>query len=83
MPGGCAVSETGVVPDPAIKNTLRFEFIRGFVELCDAGGVRIINPQPPTPPRLNPCPRDQSAAPRINPQAPNQSAAPKSESRYK
>ena len=36
MPDGCAVSETGVVPDPAIKNTLRFEFIRGFGELCEA-----------------------------------------------
>ena len=36
MPGGCAVSETGVAPDLAIKNTLRFEFIRGFGELCDA-----------------------------------------------
>ena len=38
MPGRCTVSETGVVPDPAIKNTLRFEFIRGFGELCDARG---------------------------------------------
>ena len=50
MPGGCAVSETGVVPDPAIKNTLRFEFIRGFGELCNARGVRIINPQAPIQP---------------------------------
>ena len=68
MPGGCTVSETGVVPDPAIKNTLRFEFIRGFGELCDARGRE--NHQPAGPPRLNP-------------QAPDQSASPKSESRYK
>lgn len=53
MPGGCAVSETGVVPDPAIKNTLRFEFIRGFGELCDARGRENHQPaspiQPPSP----------------------------------
>ena len=47
MPGGCTVSETGVVPDPAIKNTLRFEFIRGFGELCDARGRE--NHQPAGP----------------------------------
>ena len=47
MPGGCAVSETGVVPGPAIKNTLRFEFIRGFGELCDARGRE--NHQPASP----------------------------------
>ena len=81
MPGGCAVSETGVVPDPAIKNTLRFEFIRGFVELCDAGGVRIINPQPPTPPActrapgINPQPPGSTRRPRTNPQPPKVSRA--------
>ena len=73
MPGGCAVSETGVVPDPAIKNTLRFEFIRGFGELCDAR--RRENHQPASP--------DSTRRPRFNPQASDQSATPKSESRYK
>ena len=73
MPGGCAVSETGVVPDPAIKNTLRFEFIRGFGELCDAR--RRENHQPADP--------DSTRRPRFNPQASDQSASPKSESRYK
>ena len=86
MPGGCAVSETGVVPDPAIKNTLRFEFIRGFGELCDARGRE--NHQPAGP--------DSTRRPRFNPQAPIQPASPdstrrprinlqplKSESRYK
>ena len=67
MPGGCAVSETGVVPDPAIKNTLRFEFIRGFGELCDARGRE--NHQPasldsPRPPPTDPVPpRDQPVPP--------------------
>ena len=56
MPGGCTVSETGVVPDPAIKNTLRFEFIRGFGELCDARGRE--NHQPAGP--------DSTRRPRIN-----------------
>ena len=50
MPGGCAVSETGVVPDPAIKNTLRFEFIRGFGELCDARGRENHQPAGPIQP---------------------------------
>ena len=73
MPDGCAVSETGMVPDPAIKNTLRFEFIRGFGELCDTR--RRENHQPADP--------DLTRRPRFNPQAPDQSAPPKSESRYK
>lgn len=73
MPGGCTVSETGMVPDPAIKNTLRFEFIRGFGELCDAR--RRENHQPADP--------DLTRRPRFNPQASDQSASPKSESRYK
>ena len=68
MPGGCAVSETGVVPDPAIKNTLRFEFIRGFGELCDARGRE--NHQPASPGSI--------CKPRINLQAPDQSAGPES-----
>lgn len=50
MPGGCTVSETGVVPDPAIKNTLRFEFIRGFGELCDARGRENHQPAGPIQP---------------------------------
>lgn len=65
MPGGCTVSETGVVPDPAIKNTLRFEFIRGFGELCDAR--RRENHQPADP--------DSTRRPRFNPQAPKVSRA--------
>ena len=66
MPGGCAVSETGMVPDPAIKNTLRFESIRGFGELCDARGRE--NHQPASP--------DSTRKPRFNPQAPIQPASP-------
>ena len=86
MPGGCAVSETGVVPGPAIKNTLRFGFIRGFGELCDAR--RRENHQPASP--------DSTRLPRFSPQTPIQPASPdsarrpqinlqplKSESRYK
>ena len=68
MPGGCAVSETGMVPDPAIKNTLRFESIRGFGELCDARGRE--NHQPASP--------DSTRKPRFNPQAPIQPASPDS-----
>ena len=79
MPGGCAVSETGVVPDPAIKNTLRFEFIRGFGELCDARRRENHQPASPDSTRLP----DSTRRPRFNPQASDQSATPKSESRYK
>ena len=94
MPGGCAVSETGVVPDPAIKNTLRFEFIRGFGELCDARGRENHQPAgldsprapPPTqstaPPRLTPPPPTDPVPPGINPSLPppppDQPAAPDS-----
>lgn len=73
MPGGCAVSETGVAPDPAIKNTLRFGFIRGFGELCDARGRE--NHQPASP--IQPASPDSTRRPRINLQP------LKSESRYK
>ena len=87
MPGGCAVSETGVVPDPAIKNTLRFEFIRGFGELCDAGRRENHQSAGPDshPPPTEPVPPGsiRRPPPRLNPQAPDQSASPKSESRYK
>ena len=85
MPGGCAVSETGVVPDPAIKNTLRFEFIRGFGELCDArrrenhqpaGPIQPASPIQPAGPDSTRLP-DSTRRPRINLQP------LKSESRYK
>ena len=73
MPGGCAVSETGVVPDPAIKNTLRFEFIRGFGELCNARRRENHQPAGPDSTRLP----DSTRRPQINLQP------LKSESRYK
>ena len=73
MPGGCAVSETGMAPDPAIKNTLRFEFIRGFGELCDTRGRENHQPASPDSTRLP----DSTRRPRINLQP------LKSESRYK
>ena len=83
MPGGCAVSETGVVPDPAIKNTLRFEFIRGFGELCEARrreNHQPASPDSPRPPPTDPVPppRDQPVPPppRINPQPLTQPQAP-------
>ena len=89
MPGGCAVSETGVVPDPAIKNTLRFEFIRGFGELCEArrrenhqpaSPIQPASPEsiyspPPDSPRP---PTDPVPPPGINPPPPDQPAAPDS-----
>ena len=71
MPGGCTVSETGVVPDPAIKNTLRFEFIRGFGELCDAR--RRENHQPASPDSTH-LP-DSTRRPRINLHPPKVSRA--------
>ena len=74
MPGGCAVSETGVVPDPAIKNTLRFEFIRGFGELCDARGRENHQPAAPDshPPPTEPVPPGSICPP------PDQPAGPES-----